>query len=372
MRFQNPITLNSLAIANGATTPVPGGGAGSMAWSTTVNGTVTWNGTAWFDEAAMGGSTGAIQFNNSTVLGGSTGLTWDDTNKVMTITGATVATSQPALNLSQTWNAAAIAFSAAKINITVTASNGSGKLLDLQRGGAFVGGFDENGMALGTAVQVVSSGTVGFWAHPSFASMASANSLQWSSSGGANISTDLSLYRDAAGTLAIRTSTAAQAFRVYATYTDISNYRRFSITTTTTGITTLAPQGLGTGAAGNAFVLASNPFFPQPAQIAQNAAATLAIATLLAGLITTTNTAAIILTLPTGTLSDAGCGGGNIPVDNCFDWNLINLAASIGTVTIAAGTGHTIVGNAVVAIGSSAMFRSRKTAANTFITYRIA
>lgn len=74
-------------------------------------------------------------------------------------------------------------------------------------------------------------------------------------------------------------------------------------------------------------------------------------------------------TLPTGTLADAAAG---LSIDQCFDWVLINLSSTGGsTVTVAAGTGHTIVGNALVAISASGRFRTRKTAANTFITYRI-
>jgi len=38
---------------------------------------------------------------------------------------------------------------------------------------------------------------------------------------------------------------------------------------------------------------------------------------------------------------------------------------------MAAGTAHTYVGNATVAITTSATFRTRKTAANTYVTYRI-
>jgi hypothetical protein len=61
---------------------------------------------------------------------------------------------------------------------------------------------------------------------------------------------------------------------------------------------------------------------------------------------------------------------------------LINLsAAALDTVTVTAGEGHTIVGNAIVQsvhastgliYGSSGMFRTKKTAANTMVTYRIA
>jgi hypothetical protein len=60
---------------------------------------------------------------------------------------------------------------------------------------------------------------------------------------------------------------------------------------------------------------------------------------------------------------------------------LINLsAAALDTITLTAAAGHTIVGNAIVqsanaatggVYGNSAHWRTRKTAANTFITYRV-
>lgn len=108
----------------------------------------------------------------------------------------------------------------------------------------------------------------------------------------------------------------------------------------------------------------------QPPPPAKSAAATLTIAELLTRLIVTSGTAAISLTLPTGTLTDAGL----VPafaVNDCFDWNLINTATSLGAVTMVAGTAHTIVGSPTVAIGTSGGFRTRKTAANTFVTYRL-
>ena len=60
-------------------------------------------------------------------------------------------------------------------------------------------------------------------------------------------------------------------------------------------------------------------------------------------------------------------------VGDSFDWTLITLAAFALTVT--QGTsGHTIVGSPSTAAtsGSAARFRTRKTAANTFVTYRLA
>lgn len=105
----------------------------------------------------------------------------------------------------------------------------------------------------------------------------------------------------------------------------------------------------------------------QPAPVAVNTTATLTAAQLLTGLITSTTAAAVTGTLPTGTLLDAAAG---LEIDEAFDWYVINTGAS-NAFTIAAGTGHTIVGAAAVALSTSAHFRSRKTATNTFVTYRI-
>ena len=112
-------------------------------------------------------------------------------------------------------------------------------------------------------------------------------------------------------------------------------------------------------------------FDQQPAPTAKSASATLTIAELLTRIVTTSGTAAITLTLPTGTLTDAGITGPALPVNGCFDWAVINTGTSSGAVTVAAGTAHTIVGSTGVAIGTSAGFRSRKTAANTFVAYRV-
>ena len=112
-------------------------------------------------------------------------------------------------------------------------------------------------------------------------------------------------------------------------------------------------------------------FDQQPAPTALAATATLTIAQLLSGIVTTSGTVAITLTLPTGTLSDAGVVAPALPINGCFDWAVINTGTSTGAVTLAAGTAHTLVGGTAVAIGTSAGFRTRKTAAATFVTYRV-
>ena len=106
----------------------------------------------------------------------------------------------------------------------------------------------------------------------------------------------------------------------------------------------------------------------QPAPAAVNATATLTIANLKAGIITSTSALATDMTLPTGTDTQAGFSG---TYDNfTFEWSVINTGVSL--VRVLAGTAHTVVGSGSVATGTSGRFASRRTAANTFVTYRLA
>lgn len=114
---------------------------------------------------------------------------------------------------------------------------------------------------------------------------------------------------------------------------------------------------------------------------AMTTAATMTVTGLLSGIVTGTHAAGATqaYTLPTGTLMDAAS---EWAIGESFDWVLINLsAAAADTITVTAGTDHTIVGNPIVQsahsstggiYGNSSQWRTRKTAANTFVTYRIA
>ena len=114
---------------------------------------------------------------------------------------------------------------------------------------------------------------------------------------------------------------------------------------------------------------------------AKTTAVTLTAAELLTNIITGTHAAGATAayTLPTGTLLDAAS---SFDTNEYFDWSLLNLsAAAADTITVTAGTDHTIVGNPIVQsahvttggiYGNSALWRTRKTAANTFVSYRIA
>lgn len=104
----------------------------------------------------------------------------------------------------------------------------------------------------------------------------------------------------------------------------------------------------------------------QGAPIAVDVTGAVSAAAILGGIVTSTTAAAVAGTIPTGTVMDAAS---NLQIGDSFDWSVIATGANAFTVTAAAG--HTIVGNAVVATVTSGHFRTRKTAAATYVTYRM-
>lgn len=103
----------------------------------------------------------------------------------------------------------------------------------------------------------------------------------------------------------------------------------------------------------------------QPAPGVLDATGALTAAMMSAGIVTSA-AATVAGTVPTGTVMDASF---EMEIGESFDWSVIKLGANAFTVT--AATAHTIVGVAVVATATSALFRTRKTAAATYVTYRI-
>jgi hypothetical protein len=110
--------------------------------------------------------------------------------------------------------------------------------------------------------------------------------------------------------------------------------------------------------------------FVQGAPTAVAAAATMTSAELANGLFVF-NGAAGSLTLPTVAQVEADISSAS-KVNAAFDFVIINADATTDDVTLAAGTGWTIVGNAVVIEATSAQFRARKTGDGTWTAYRIA
>lgn len=106
-----------------------------------------------------------------------------------------------------------------------------------------------------------------------------------------------------------------------------------------------------------------------PTNIADGGSMAFTPAALLSGIVTATPTAGRNIQLPTGAALDLAS---EFAVGDSIDFSLITLAAFALTATV--NTGVTIVGSAATAAtaGAAARFRVRKTAADTFVVYRIA
>jgi hypothetical protein len=105
-----------------------------------------------------------------------------------------------------------------------------------------------------------------------------------------------------------------------------------------------------------------------PANIADGGSMVATAANVLTGIITATPTSARDIQLPTGANLDLAT---EWAIGDSFDFSVITLAAFALTLTV--NTNVTIVGSAATAAtsGASARFRCRKTAADTFVVYRI-
>ena len=105
----------------------------------------------------------------------------------------------------------------------------------------------------------------------------------------------------------------------------------------------------------------------QPAPATLNATNTLTALMMATGIVTSTTVGAVVATVDTGTVMDAAL---DMAIDESFEWAAINTGGA-NAFTVTAAATHTLEGSGVVALTSSAVFRTRKTAANTFVTSRL-
>jgi hypothetical protein len=173
----------------------------------------------------------------------------------------TGANAQSLIDMSGTWNTTGTP-TGIKLNVTDTASNAASLLLDLQvggssrfsiaKGGAAVftntitlGNFAVDGtgnrFSVGGSFCISNAGTSG----PAIYNNGYLGWLTGSASLNSPVS-DLTLYRDAANTLAQRNGVNAQTLRVYNTFTDASNYER-GVFSWSSNILTIGTQNAGTG-----------------------------------------------------------------------------------------------------------------------------
>jgi hypothetical protein len=105
----------------------------------------------------------------------------------------------------------------------------------------------------------------------------------------------------------------------------------------------------------------------QTAPVTKAAAATLTAAELINGIVIYSGATASI-TLPT--VADTEVLVSSAKTNSAFDISFINTGA--GTLTIAVGTGWTLVGTVTSATLTSAIWRARKTGDGSWSLYRIA
>lgn len=137
-----------------------------------------------------------------------------------------------------------------------------------------------------------------------------------------------------------------------------------------TGATIVVDAGPSEAFAAVGVAPAASEYVPtrtQPDPVAVNATGAVSAAAMIGGIVTSTTAAAVAGTVPTGAVLDLA---GQFAVNDSFEWSVIVTGAT-NAFTVTAATGHTLVGNAVVAASSSGRFLTRKTAVDTFITYRI-
>jgi hypothetical protein len=221
----------------------------------------------------VAGSTGQLVFNNAGAYSGLSGVTTDGTDITLTgrfisslngaasappgtftgtwFTGGTATTTKPQVLIEPT-GATSTAWSTSGTGLGVNAASGfAGNLLDLQVNGTSRFRVPaDNQVTLGGGTSILIAGNnfafrsgiatviaasdntevAGFYSND-FKVRGSA-SIGWSSNtGNAQGTTDVSIFRDAANTLAQRRDTNAQVTRVYDTYTSATDYHRIAIAT---------------------------------------------------------------------------------------------------------------------------------------------
>ena len=115
------------------------------------------------------------------------------------------------------------------------------------------------------------------------------------------------------------------------------------------------------------------PLVSYPAAASQNATGTLTAAQILTGIITTTAAAAVSATLPLGSDLETALIAAypSLAVNDSLEFSVINTSGT-NALTIVTNTGWTLVGALVVALGTSARFKIRRTATNVYVLYRLA
>ena len=186
-----------------------------------------------------------------------------------TLTGATITTSQPVLDLAQTWNAGGVTFTGLKLNATDTASAAGSLLLDIGTGGGtyasqlsvsktglttVAGSLNNPALRIGTVnnhtgIVVYNFAVAKAYFGPYHTTFNSLYSLQWSSSTTA-ILNDADLFLTRRDTANLRFGAADAAAPVPQTLS-VQSVVAGTSNTAGANLTITGSQGTGTGAGGS-------------------------------------------------------------------------------------------------------------------------
>ena len=90
---------------------------------------------------------------------------------------------------------------------------------------------------------------------------------------------------------------------------------------------------------------------------------------MLVGILQRNSTTAVTYTLPTGSVIYAGVFGGALPINQVFDWSVVNVGTS--TCTLAVSSNHITLGNLVIDAGTSGIFTTNLGSTTAATTYRV-
>lgn len=254
IRLNNLTTVERNALASPS--------AGMTVWNTTQARMNVHNGSAWTD--------GFVRLEGDTMTGS------------LGITGGTVTASTPLLDLTQTWNNAAVTFVGHRLNVTDTSSAAASLLLNLQIGGNNKwsvrkdGSIDVIDLAATDTIFLRKNGASILRSGSSTSTLTSPLPFNCAGRIFVNGDTNVVPYHfaatdnnntivyfqvigEAADVMAQRRGTNGQTFRLYGTFSDTSNYRRINLSMSTAGVAVLRPEGLGSGASGNVLHISGLP-----------------------------------------------------------------------------------------------------------------
>jgi hypothetical protein len=198
------------------------------------------------------------------------------------ITGGTATTTKPQVLIEPT-GTTSTGWSTSGTGLGVNAAStftGLGRLIDLQVNGSSKFYVDNNGgvaaaYLLGAGTLFVNGNSSNGVILGNYAGygifLGSDTRISWNN-GSPQATRDLTLVRDAAGILAQRNGTAAQAYRLYNTFTDASNYER-GFLRWSSNVFEVGPEAAGTGIARPMRITAATLKLPNLPTYADNTAA---------------------------------------------------------------------------------------------------